>query len=114
MRSAPQGQQPESAWGQTQGPLVVWLEVAHPRDPLFCTSGFTSNLTREGSRILEMGWNPGTCCCSWTWSLRRWISKRCISIILPVSSCSFSLMVGVVPTVSSLGPVRDRAGRMWA
>lgn len=68
-----------------------------------CTSKFTSDPRREGNWIHAMGWNSATRSCSWIWSLRCWISRQCISVILQVSSCSFSLMVGVMLGVSSLG-----------
>lgn len=81
---------------------------------LVCTYKSTSDLRREGSRIPLRGWRPGICSCSWIWSRRRWISRRCISMILAVSSCSFSRMVGVMLGMASLGTERDRAGLMWA
>ena len=65
---------------------------------------------RDGSCIPARGWKPGTCSCSWIWSLRRWISRRCISMILPVSSCTFNLMVGGTLGKSSLDTAGDRAG----
>lgn len=71
------------------------------------TSKSTSELEREGSRTPARVWNPVICSCSWIWSLRRWISRRCISMILPVSSCSFNLAVGAVLSMSLLGSVRD-------
>lgn len=85
-----------------------WLTGGH----LVCTSKSTSESMREGSRTPAMVWKPGTCSCSWIWSLRRRISRRCISMILPVSSCSFSLIVELVPTMSLLATVRDKAGSL--
>ena len=64
---------------------------------------------RDGSRAPARGWPPGTRSCSWIWSVRRWISRRCISRILPVSSCTFNLMVGGTPGKSSLDTAGDRA-----
>lgn len=71
---------------------------------------FKSSPLRDGSCIQAKGWKPGTCSCSWIWSLRRWISRRCISMILPVSSCTFNLMVGGTLGKSSLDTAGDRAG----
>jgi len=110
--------------GGTQ--VEVWLSGRHPVHPvllavtgngspgghLVCTSKSTSESTREGSRTPAMVWKPGTCSCSWIWSLRRRISRRCISMILPVSSCSFSLIVELVPTTSLVSTVRDKAGSL--
>ena len=73
------------------------------RGHFICTSKSTSDPRREGNWIHATGWNPATWSCSWIWSLRCWISRQCISIILQVSSCSFSLMVGAMLGVSSLG-----------
>lgn len=109
----PQGQHRVGLGAEVPGSQGTcrWL----PRgDQLVCTSKSTSDRTREGSRIPARGWKPGTCSCSWIWSLRRWISRRCISMILPVSSCSFSLMVGAALHTSSLGTGRHRAGLLWA
>ena len=70
----------------------------------------SASLLRDGSCIPARGWKPGTCSCSWIWSLRRWISRRCISMIRPVSSCTFSLMVGGTLGKSSPDTAGDRAG----
>lgn len=77
-----------------------------------CTSKSTSESMREGSRTPATVWKPGTCSCSWIWSLRRRISRRCISMILPVSSCSLSLMVGLTLAMSLVSAVRDKAGSL--
>lgn len=83
------------------------------RGHLVCTSKSTSESMREGSRTPATVWKPGTCSCSWIWSLRRRISRRCISMILPVSSCSLSLIVGPTLAMSLVSAVRDKAGSLW-
>ena len=116
MWSGLQGLQPRVRLGTTGAPCFFrpgWRRLTRGGH-LVCSFKSASAPRREGNRIPAKGWKPGTCSCSWIWSLRRWISRRCISMILPVSSCSFSLTVGGMPGKSLPDSVGDRAGLVWA